>query len=862
MSAEQKRQFTRSLLAVLSNTVDSWFEWPHVATDAIRHSLDGAIEDLMDSWLRKYASKSIARRVLLNLLRARDTSERMCATAADILHLASGETSWADIAKLVLSRSSRDATRLRVAEWAGEHADEWRTGFLLGEMVRRGSPRAIELARRWATHWHMQPSANWVLEALCERGNVDEDVRDWALEWLGRDYRQTNPGFLAEKLICSRPNDRVVHDGIFAWLDRASATRGTWLYVWDAVYTSGSRNVRLSTLGVDALHVAWPGHALWRPIWKTLWRDTHDPRLIDAGLHWLNRLPMYKAAWIALWNILWKATAGNDELFAIGMKWLGACFSSRAWGTLWGRFWAMRKGSTELRSLAKEWLSRNLHQRNVWYAIWCEVWQVDRDDSSLYTLARRWLQRAPRDLPAWLVVWEIVWRYAPQDSELRQLGLEWLKATPCDHGAWQRVWAYLWAEGKDVSEIRDMGYRWLDTVPMSHGSWPKMWKDLWPYDKDNHHLQRLGRKWLFVRKHFNHGDWQHNWRELLEYCPDNEDLLALGVQWLKTIHLGNIYWVDVWLVLFKRGASKTELFPLAVHWLTREPAKENKWPNLWLPVCEAGNHTPALRSKVLKHLRSNPGNQEWFRLWSSLLKIETNRDLLDLGLKWLDLTLRRRPSNQSWHQVWSALRESSGDKGELTGIAVRWLQKVSPNDTAWHKIWTAANQDNPRHAALKKIGRNWLRRAKAHHLGWYYVWFPLFEASPRDSELLSLAEKWLDEAPAQHQSRGDGFLALLSREPLPSTASHAVTWLEHTAGIAQLKGWPEVWAHLWDASTERARLTHAGVQWIEAHPQSKEWLTVFDRLHRYGALSDRHRDLAAMRRNHVRGPGTTPPVDN
>ncbi len=548
MSAGQNTAFISNLTALLKATINTWFEWPHVAADAYKRTGDETLETLLIEWVKSNERKLVAHRIILDLLHSEIQSGEIDAVAAAILPQQSDDSMlWADIAKQLIIRCRSEGIVRSVCEWAALHSKEFRTGFLLAEMVRRHIPDATRMAREWAQECHKEQSANWVLEALCEHSDRDPLVRDWCIAWLKLDYSQSNPGFLAEKLIRVYPADTVVKQYIHQWLQQGSPTRSTWFYVWDAAYDVAPGDGQLCTIGIEALRIVRPENKFWVSSWQKLfYANRANKMLIDICYQWLRKMPKNRQIWISVWNMLWHATGGNRELFEIGLEWLNVNMRSKVWAGLWGRFWKLYHGDSRLIVVAKKWLFHNLWQWNVWFAVWDEIWKIDKKDEEINRLAHAWLAKTRLDLPSWSGVWERIWSYDGPADNLRELGLKWLQNTQLDHGSWQRIWAALWNDKIGDKELQKMGQAWLDSVSMLDGSWPKMWKDLWPLDKANSILIKRGIEWVSKESNFKHGDWQHNWKELVVVVGNVSELILLGQKWLKVM-LRNHYWVDVWM---------------------------------------------------------------------------------------------------------------------------------------------------------------------------------------------------------------------------------------------------------------------------------------------------------------------------
>ena len=565
MTQNQSLRLDDTLSNLLAFTAHSWHQWPHVAADFYKRTGNNKIEIILCEWLTKNSRTSVAQQTLMDLLQSDRKSAAIDeAASATLLRVSDDSVFWADVAKHIIKHKSSDGALRHVAEWTALHCKEFRVGYLLAEMIRGNFTDAGDWAIKWVQLWHKERSANWVLEALCERTVGDLRIRDLCISWLNLDHSEANPGYLAEKLIKAFPDDPVVKDNILLWLQRTSPY-GSWLFVWNAAYVNAPKDDQLTRMGLAGLVKVQPRHKLWCTTWQNLWEATnHNIKLVEIGLDWLKRVPVNMPEWLDVWYILWQTSNRNDRLFESGLRWMGMNLRNKSWGVLWREFWTVKNGDTRLIQLAHKWLSYNIWQWNVWFAIWQEIWKKNKEDEAAINLAYRWLSKAPSGLPAWLVVWEIIWRYHGADETLRDLGIDWLRRTEGGHGSWQRIWAYLWTNSKKddnsgqlLGELKQMGYDWITSIPLSNGSWPKMWKDLWPLDKKNDELIRMGIEWVSNENNFNHGDWQHNWKELVNVQRTNDKLIRLGEQCLQLTLTGsgsliyNNYWVDIWMFLSK-----------------------------------------------------------------------------------------------------------------------------------------------------------------------------------------------------------------------------------------------------------------------------------------------------------------------
>ncbi len=839
MTKVQTAKLTESLSRLLTATVHSWHEWPHIAAEFYKRTGDNTAEILLTEWLQLNSRKTLAQRALIDLLHSDRKSAAIDEAAAAALHSASDDSEiWSDIAKQIIRRRYSDSAVHSVCEWAAQHCEELRTRFLLAEMVRVGFPEAVNWALAWAQLWHKEPSANWVLEALCEQPGCEPRTRDLCITWLNLDYTQANPGFLAEKLLKAFPEDPIVCENILQWLQRTPPSISTWLFVWNAAYTNMPDKRHLIKMGIDGLASVRPVHSLWLTSWQILWNaGGNNAHLMDIGLYWLKRLQRNKPEWLDVWHVLWSASNRRNDFFEIGLQWLSVCMSNKGWGAFWREFWVLHHGDRRLISLANKWLTHNIWQWNVWFAIWQEIWKTNKEDENALDLAQRWLSIAPSSLPSWLIVWEIVWSYTGAYDDLRVLGMNWLRSTERDHGAWQRIWAYFWKDKKGDKELSNMGNEWLISIPLTNGSWPKMWKDLFPLNKHNADLIRVGLEWVSNENNFEHGDWQHNWKELVGVQRPNDNLLSLGEKWLRITPAYNNYWVDVWMHLSKHTGMTPLLLDLAKGWLQQTSPERNKWSNLWLRIREAKADTASLRQKVITFIEKNPRAAEWFPLWVSLRATkEDNRKIDEVGLRWLNYMLLQRPGTQNWHQAWATLWETVSFREKLAALAIQWLRRVSPDDTAWHKIWGAVRDAQPESVDIIKIGRDWILKAKLHHQGWYHVWQSLFEKHMDDKELLQKAMTWLENAPPQHLSWGDVWLKIYQHgEDKKNLEPLAMTWLIHTASLQKSLAWPAIWRLLWERDKFRDRLLTTGIEWLKVSQHGKEtWYQVFDTLWQSG----------------------------
>ena len=838
MTVAQRKQTCAAIYGLLERCQD-WFEWHHVAFDASRTAPHPSLNALISAWIRQHPHKTQAHYLLLNLLRAERVSAEIADLAAEVLASPHGKPRvLADIAETLCQSMPTERSAEAVRQWASAHCRERHAGYLLAQLVRKGDESARQWACDWATSWATDPSANWVLEALCEVGLRDPKLRDQCLAWIQSGHAEANPGYLLEKVLHAFGGDQAVEHASFDWLEKTPATDGTWLFVYVAFMEVARDRHRMINLGMDALAVAWPGRRLWRPVWTALWNATHgSARVINAGVDALQRLPYYKDAYVETWNLLWHKTGGNPALAEVAADWLDACVKSRAWGGMWERLWRLGQPSRpRLKVIAQKWLGRNLRTWNVWFAIWKEVWETDHSDATSLGLARKWLHHAPFDLPAWIAAWEIVWHRSEGDSELVELATRWLDDTSHNHGAWPKVWLFLWEKEKSSTAMRERGRDWIKTAPLDDGSWPVLWRAVWSFDKPAVPLQTAALSWVKLPQSFKHGDWYNIWNEALGFANEKAELLALGRQWLNQTYLENNTWVSVLTRLRKAMPEDQELLRLAQHWLERTKIRTNQWPNLWHDVLNARLDTPALIKRVREFLVTDFDYDAWFHLWNSLRdKVQPpakpDDPLIVLALKWLRDMTNKKPSHGSWAKVWTTLWEDGIQRQELKSTAIKWLERVPVTQTTWQTVWTILREANPGDAAILNIGRRFLRRMPNHHLSWYHVWRPLLDVAPGDMELLNMGREWIRVAPIQQVNWSDAWLHLHSTgHGSPEMMDRALSWLELTSAGQNLRGWQGVWSVLWDANHAKDRLATAARQWCQVAPKAAEVAMILSRL--------------------------------
>ena len=838
MTAAQRKQACAAIYGLLERCQD-WFEWHHVAFDASRTAPHPTLDALIAVWIRQHPHKTLAHYLLLNLLRTERVSAEIADLAAEVLASPHGKPRVLAAIAETLSQSMPTARSAEaVRQWASAHCRERHAGYLLAQLVRKGEASARQWACDWATSWATDPSANWVLEALCEVGLRDPQLRDQCLAWIHGGHFEANPGYLLEKVLRAFGGDPAVERAAFDWLENTPASDGTWLFVYFALMQVTSDRRRLISLGMDALAVAWPGRRLWRPVWTAMWDATHgNARVLDAGVTALQRLPYHKEAWVETWNLLWHKTGGNPALAEVAADWLDTCVKSRAWGGVWGRLWRLGQPSrSRLKAIAQKWLGRNLRTWNVWFAIWKEVWETDHSDATSIDLARKWLHYAPLDLPAWIAAWEIVWHRSKGDSELVELATRWLDDTSRDHGAWPKVWLFLWEQEKASAALRERGRAWMKTAPLDVGSWPVMWRAVWSFDKPASTLQTAALSWVILPQSFKHGDWYNIWNEALGFANEKSKLLALGRQWLNQTYSENNTWVSVLTRLRKAMPEDPELLRLAQQWLERTKIRTNQWPNLWRDVLNARLDTPTLIKRVREFIATDFDYDAWFHLWDSLRdKVQTpakpDDPLTVLALKWLRDMTKKKPSHGSWAKVWTTLWEDGIQRRELESTAIKWLERVPVTQTTWQPVWNILREVNPGDATILEIGRRRLRHMPNHELSWYHVWRPLLDVEPSDIELLNMGREWIRVAPIQQVNWSDAWLHLHSLgHGNPEMMDRALSWLELTSAGQNLRGWQGVWSVLWDANHAKDRLASAARQWCQVAPKATEVALILSRL--------------------------------
>lgn len=838
MVETQRRQACAAIQGLLDRCQD-WFEWHHVAFDAYRTAPNPALDTLMTPWIRRHPHKTQAHYLLLNLLRAKRVSPEIADLAAEVLVAAHGKPRiLSDIAESLSQSMPTARSTVAVRQWAAAHCHERHAGYFLAQLVRKGETSARQWAYDWAASWAAEPSANWVLEALCDTGSHETILRDHCLAWIQAAHTEANPGYLLEKALRTFAGDPAVEHAAFDWLEKTPAGDGTWLFVYVALAETACDRRRLVSIGMDALAAAWPGHRLWRPVWTGLWHATHGSgRVLNIGVTALQRMPYHKAAWVETWNLLWHKTSGAPALAEVAADWLDTCVKSRAWGGMWGRLWRLGQPSRpRLKAIALKWLGRNLRTWNVWFAIWKEVWETDHSDATTHELVRKWLHHTPFDLPAWIAGWEIAWHRSEGDSDLAELATRWLDETPRDHGAWPKVWLFLWEKDKANAALRERGRAWMSTAPLDDGSWPVMWRAVWSFDKPAPTLQTAAIAWTRLPQSFKHGDWYNIWNEALGFAEDKTGLIALGRQWLRQTYLENNTWVSVLTRLRKAMPEDTELLRLACQWLERAKIRTNQWPNLWRDVRKARLDTPTLNKRVRDFLTTDFDYDAWFHLWDSLRdKAQTpakpDDPLTALALRWLREMTKKKPSHGSWAMVWTALWEDGTKREDLESTALKWLDRVPVTQTTWPPVWNILREAKPGDAAVLDIGRRLLRRMPNHHLSWHQVWRPLVDASPTDAELLNMGREWLQNAPFQQVNWSDAWLHLHALGcGTPEMTDRALSWIELTSAGQNLRGWQEVWAVLWDANCARSSLTAAAERWLQAAPATGDRTLILSRM--------------------------------
>ena len=184
---DQRARVMDRILALLEASLE-WREWPHVARHMGERAPSNRLWSAVAEWVARHTSNHLAAWLLELGLRSAEDDTRLRATADQLLPQVDDDLAWGDVAQALLFEARVDEVPAGVMAWIERHHSSLGVRFVLGRLVALGSDRAVTLAKAWARVWYLERTANFVLEPLLDCDAPDEEVINWAGEWLRQDH--------------------------------------------------------------------------------------------------------------------------------------------------------------------------------------------------------------------------------------------------------------------------------------------------------------------------------------------------------------------------------------------------------------------------------------------------------------------------------------------------------------------------------------------------------------------------------------------------------------------------------------------------------------------------------------------------
>ena len=450
---EKQKQINESLFQFLSSATN-WIEWPAVVQDALYRTKDPKYCSLVANWIIENNLSNKTPRLLLIALKLPPDDQLLLKVARELLINAGPELIWGDIAIQLLNDAKMDLPPKEVIGWASAHHLKFESCFLLGRLLHQKVPKALIWAMEWLKKFHLEPSANYVLEPFCLLvDNIPEEVREYCINYIETGYKTSER--LLELLIKKFPEDKNLRLLGFDLLNKIPNENAAWSFVWRALIQSHPDH-ELVGIGKEWLKRAIIHHKSWRFIWEALWLYEKDQELYGLARKWLTQVPLRHDSWSFVWQNLWNYKE-DDELVQLGRKWLkGSSPYHPTWKFVWEPLW-IKCHDNELKKIAESWLILSLKENVFWGIVWEHLWETDRNDT-LALLGRKWLIYNFENA-SWSHVWGLLWEDRKGD-DLSKLGRAWLSQRIEDQG-WGFVWRTLF-EYRQSEELIYLGKSWLN----------------------------------------------------------------------------------------------------------------------------------------------------------------------------------------------------------------------------------------------------------------------------------------------------------------------------------------------------------------------------------------------------------------
>ena len=313
---DQRARAIDGILTLLE-TSPEWREWPHVARHVGERAPSDRLWSAVAEWVSRHTFDHLAAWLLELGLRSAENDTQLRATADQLLSQVEDDLAWGDVAQWLLPEARVDEVPAGVMAWIEKHHASMGVRFVLGRLVALGSYRAATLAKAWARVWHREPTANFVLEPLLGGDAPDDEVVNWAREWLRQDHPQA--GKIIKRLLEVDGDSEEVSTLARTWIRRHVADDASWSFGWEALWARERGEREAIDLAIEWLKNRGAAHGSWTFVWKPLWEAAPgDAELATLARGWLAAVEPAHGSWQYVWKPLWEAAPGDAELAALG----------------------------------------------------------------------------------------------------------------------------------------------------------------------------------------------------------------------------------------------------------------------------------------------------------------------------------------------------------------------------------------------------------------------------------------------------------------------------------------------------------------------------------------------------------------
>lgn len=840
-------------LCALLETQPDWHEWPPILQDAVGRTQSFGLWGKVLCWLRGQGPRDTrTATLLLKMIEIDPTCPILRDTVAGLLWTAPGEGVWSRIVERTLQQCMEGNVPDEVNSWVARNHHQMGACWVLRDMLNRGFPPAKAWAEAWASQWHGEPSANFVLERLWEWGDPHLSLRQWSQAWLRQGYR--NSERIVESLVKAFPNDEEIRGIGYSWLATEDVSHFSWTRILSALRDAGFSHPRLTSVALKWLastpitHPSWPYHFLdirggaTAKKEKSLSAEDVDASIIDAI--WEDHSGMVEAA---------TEKANFTDVDRKAMEWLQANIGHDRSAHVWHLLITGGASRAELLSLAGEWLTLTPISDPTWPSFFGRALQKGADISDLCGKALRWLENAPLDHPRWTFVWQPLWDKGVSRDNLLTLAISWLTATPTTHSSWPYLFLDLrggatakketslsdedadapipdaieedlsgMAEEStaeaDFTDLDKVAMEWLQ-ANIGHNRSAQVWHVLWSRGASRADLLRLATDWLALMP-TSHPSWPSFFGRALQNGVDLSDLYGKALRWLESAPLDYTRWTFVWQPLWDKDFSRDNLLRLAFSWLKATATTHPSWPYIFSDARSQQGDFSGIDLKAIEWLENaSLDDEEWTYMWQALYKAEVAiTKMCELALKWLKHV---SPSNSSWPNIYThSTKHLSEGIDDLDGSALACLMQLDPGHDQWGFIWSRLWSKGQQYRILVPMGLGWLGSTALSNRGWTFVWEALWKCT----EPQYLLARSMDEPLEPLFPEWDEFRRRL--------VEHGTAWCTQEDRFDS-KPWGPMFGGMWKANLNREQLALIGLRWLQAEPvdeASDSWPYMWNRL--------------------------------